>query len=279
MMGIYHDINVSPVKTNDVINIGKRDLTFIQTPLVHWPDNMVTYSKYDKILFSNDMLGQHIASFERFDDELDFYLLKDELKKYYANIVLPYGMQTQRALKLVKDLDIDIVAPSHGVIWRKYIKEVLDIYEKMSTYQKEERAVVVYDSMWGSTEKMALEVADAFVEAGIPTVVRHVRHTPLSEIIVELMDAKYLAVGSPTLNNGLMTSIASFFAYMKGLNPKNISYVVYGSYGWSGQGTEFADAELESMGHTRLMNPIRIQYAPTDEQLEDLKNQIAQAIK
>jgi flavorubredoxin len=279
MMGIYHDINVSPVKTNDVINIGKRDLTFIQTPLVHWPDNMVTYSKYDKILFSNDMLGQHIASFERFDDELDFYLLKDELKKYYANIVLPYGMQTQRALKLVKDLDIDIVAPSHGVIWRKYIKEVLDIYEKMSTYQKEERAVVVYDSMWGSTEKMALEVADAFVEAGISTVVRHVRHTPLSEIIVELMDAKYLAVGSPTLNNGLMTSIASFFAYMKGLNPKNISYVVYGSYGWSGQGTEFADAELESMGHTRLMKPIRIQYDPTEDQLKNLKDEIAQAIK
>lgn len=279
MMGTYHGIDVLPVKTNDVIHIGKRDLTFIQTPLVHWPDNMVTYSAFDHILFSNDMFGQHIASFERYDEDIDFYVLKDELKKYYANIVLPYGAQTQKALKLIKELKIDLIAPSHGVIWKKYINEAMDIYEKMSTYQKENKAVIVYDSMWGSTEQMAIEVADAFVEAGIPTVIRHVGHTPLSDIIVELMDAKYLAVGSPTLNNGLMTSIASFFAYMKGLNPKHISYVVFGSYGWSGQGTEFADLELEKMGHTRLMKPIRIQYAPSEEQLKNLKDEIASSIQ
>jgi len=235
---------------------------------------MVTYSSYDKILFSNDMFGQHIASFERYDDQVQYNVLMDELKTYYANIILPYGSQTQRALKQVKDLDIELIAPSHGLMWKKYIPEVLDIYQRMSTYQKENKAVVVYDSMWGSTEKMALEIADAFIHVGIPTVIRHVRHTPLSEIIVELMDAKYLAVGSPTLNNGLMTSVASFFAYMKGLNPKNISYFVFGSYGWSGQGTEYADKELEGMGHTRLLNPVRIQYAPTKEQLLKLKNDL-----
>jgi len=279
MMGTYHGIDVLPIKTGDVVNIGRRDLTFIQTPLVHWPDNMVTYSAYDKILFSNDMFGQHIASFERYDEEIQYNILVDELKMYYANIVLPYGSQTQRALKLIRELDIELVAPSHGVMWKKYIKEAIDLYEKMSTYQKENKAVIVYDSMWGSTEKMALEVAEAFLGMGIPTVIRHARHTPLSDIIVELMDAKYLAVGSPTLNNGLMTSIASFFAYMKGLNPKNISYLVFGSYGWSGQGTEFADRELEGMGHQRIMKPVRVQYAPSKEQLIKLKEDVTEVLK
>ncbi len=278
MMGTYHDLEVLPVKTGDILNIGKRDLTFVQTPLVHWPDNMVTYSAYDKILFSNDMLGQHIASFERYDEDFEFHILKDELKKYYANIVLPYGSQTQRALKPVKELDIEMVCPSHGVMWKKYIKEAFELYEQMSTYQKEEKAIVVYDSMWGSTEQMALEVAEAFLHAGLPTVVRHVRHTPLSDIIVELMDAKYLALGSPTLNNGLMTSVASFLAYTKGLNPKNINFFVFGSYGWSGQGTEFADKELENMGYTRIMKPSRIQYTPTTEQLEMMKTEITKAL-
>jgi flavorubredoxin len=279
MMGTYHGIEVLPIKTGDVVNIGKRDLTFIQTPLVHWPDNMVTYSAYDKILFSNDMFGQHIASFERYDDQIPFHTLEDELKKYYANIILPYGSQTQRALKLIKGLEIELIAPSHGLMWRKYIFEALKIYERMSTYVKENKAVIVYDSMWGSTELMANEIGEAFYAMGIPSVIRHVRQTPLSDILVELMDAKYLAVGSPTLNNGLMTSIASFFAYMKGLNPKNISYMVFGSYGWSGQGTEFADQELESMGHQRLLNPIRIQYTPNEEQLKKIREDLIQTLK
>ena len=279
MMGTYHGIDVLPIKTGDVINIGKRNLTFIQTPLVHWPDNMVTYSAYDKILFSNDMFGQHIASFERYDEQIPFYVLQDELKKYYANIVLPYGAQTQRALKLIKDLEIELIVPSHGVILKKYIHEAIQIYEKMSTYAKENKAVIVFDSMWGSTEKMANIIGEVFHKQGIPTVIRHVRFTPLSDIIVELMDAKYLAVGSPTLNNGLMTSIASLFAYMKGLSPKNIQYMVFGSYGWSGQGTEFADKELVSMGHKRFMNPIRVQYTPTLERLEQIKEEVTKVLE
>ena len=279
MMGTYHDLKPLPVKTNDVLNIGKRDLKFIQTPLVHWPDNMVTYSPYDKILFSNDMLGQHIATFERYDDEFPLDLLLSELRKYYANIVLPYGAQTQKALAAVKQLDIDLIAPSHGLIWRKYIKEALDLYEKMSTYHKENKAVVVYDSMWGSTEKMALEVGETFEKAGIKTLIRHVTKTPSSDLIVDLMDAKYIAVGSPTLNNGIMPSIASFFCYMKGLNPRNLNFLVFGSFGWSGQGTDVADKELEAMGYTRMMKPMRIQYTPTDEQMKKMKEEIKEALE
>lgn len=278
MIGTYHHIDVLPVKTNQVINIGKRDLMFIQTPLVHWPDNMVTYSPFDKILFSNDMLGQHFASFNRYDEDYDLNILLEELKKYYANIVLPYGAQTQKALAAIKNLNIDMIAPSHGVIWKSHIKDALNLYEKMSTYHKENKAVVIYDSMWGSTEKMALEVAEVFDKLGIETVVRHVRKTPESDLIVDLMDAKYIAVGSPTLNNGIMPSIASFFCYMKGLNPKNLNFFVFGSYGWSGQGTEIADKDLEAMGFNRLAKPIRIQYAPTKEQLNDLKDKIKEIL-
>lgn len=279
MIGTYHDIEVFPVKTNDILNIGKRDLQFIQTPLVHWPDNMVTYSPSDKILFSNDMFGQHIASYERYDDSFDITLLIDELRKYYANIVLPYGAQVQKALTIVKKLDIELIAPSHGIMWKKHIKEAMDLYQKVSTYHKENKAVVIYDSMWGSTEKMALEVGESFEKAGIRTVVRHVRTSAASDIIVDLMDAKYIAVGSPTLNNGMMPSIASFLCYMKGLNPRNLNFFVFGSYGWSGQGTEFADRDLEEMGFARLMKPLRIQYAPKDETILKMKEDFSIALK
>ncbi len=279
MVGTYHDIEVLPVKTDETLNIGKRTLQFIQTPLVHWPDNMVTYCAYDKILFSNDMLGQHIASFNRYDDQYELGMLLEELKKYYVNIVLPYGAQTQKALAAVKKLDIELICTSHGAIWRSYIKEALEAYEKMSTYHKENKAVVIYDSMWGSTEKMALEVAEAFQQSGIETVIRHVRKNPQSDLIYDLMDAKYIAVGSPTLNNGMMSSIASFFCYLRGLNPRNLNFVVFGSFGWGGQGVAFADRDLEEMKFNRLMKPVRIQYSPSKEQLISLKNEIMSTLK
>jgi flavorubredoxin len=279
MEGSYHDISVLPVKTNETLNIGKRTLQFIQTPLVHWPDNMITYSAYDKILFSNDMLGQHIASFKRFDDEYDKDVFLEELKKYYVNIVLPYGAQTQKALKAVKELDIELICTSHGAILRSYIKEALEAYDKMSTYHKENKAVVIYDTMWGSTEKMALEVAEAFEQSGIETLVRHVRKNPQSDLIYDLMDAKYIAVGSPTLNNNMMPTIAGFFCYLRGLNPRDLNFIVFGSYGWGGQGVTHADRDLEEMGFTRIMNPIRIQYRPSDEQRLTLKNDVKNALK
>lgn len=279
MVGSYHDIKVLPVKTNETLNIGKRTLQFIQTPLVHWPDNMITYSAYDKILFSNDMLGQHIASFKRFDDEYDKDVFLEELKKYYVNIVLPYGAQTQKALKAVKELDIELICTSHGAILRSYIKEALEAYDKMSTYHKENKAVVIYDTMWGSTEKMALEVAEAFEQSGIKTLLRHVRKNAQSDLIYDLMDAKYIAVGSPTLNNNMMSTIAGFFCYLRGLNPRDLNFIVFGSYGWGGQGVSHADRDLEEMGFNRIMNPIRIQYRPSDEQRLTLKKDVMDALK
>ena len=274
----YHDITVHALKHNDTLSIGKRTLRFFHTPMVHWPDNMVTYDEYDCILFSNDAFGQHIATSERLDHNypLDTFLF--ELKKYYANIVLPYSTQAKKALDLVKTLDIDLICPSHGLIIDHYIKETFEAYEKMTTHYKKNRAVVIYDTMWGSTEKMALAIADAFMAKGISTGVYHLTKTPESDLIVELMEASYVAIGSPTLNNGMMPTVAAFLYYIKGLRPMNLNYIAFGSYGWGGQSPNLIDQELEAMGHKRLLAPVRQYFVPTAEALQSLKNDVINSI-
>ena len=163
----HFGIEATPVKSGETLCIGERTLTFVTTPMVHWPDNMVTYSDVDKILFSNDAFGQHFASTKRFDDENDLCEVYKQAKKYYANIVWPYGMQAKKALDVVRTLDLEMIAPSHGVIWRSHIADILDKYEAWTTYQTVDKAVVVFDSMWHSTESMAREITDAFIKEGI----------------------------------------------------------------------------------------------------------------
>ena len=151
----HYGIEVEGVKTGDSLSIGERTLHFVQTPMVHWPDNMVTWCPEDGILFSNDAFGQHFATSKRFDDENDLAEVMKQAKKYYANIVWPYGAQVQKAMGALAGLDIKMIAPSHGVIWRSNIPAILEKYQAWSTYQTEDKAVVVFDSMWHSTELMA----------------------------------------------------------------------------------------------------------------------------
>ena len=156
------------VKAGDSLNIGKRNLKFVPVPMLHWPDSMVTYCPEEKILFSNDGFGQHFATNERFDDEVDYSVLMYEAKKYYANILMLYGRQTQTALKTVAGLDIDMILTGHGISWRSHIKDILDLYNKWSNFEADEhKAVVVFDSMWHSTELMAKTIAEAFNAKGI----------------------------------------------------------------------------------------------------------------
>ena len=149
------DWDFQVVQSGDTLNIGKRTLHFVHIPMVHWPDSMVTYIPSDKLLLPNDAFGQHIASSERFDDELEWGMLQEEAAKYYANIVMPYGDQVKKALAALGELDIDMIAPSHGIIWRSYIPQILKEYHKWAAYESDDKALIVYDSMWGSTEKMA----------------------------------------------------------------------------------------------------------------------------
>ncbi len=265
------------VKTGDTLNLGKRTLNFVQTPMVHWPDNMVSYCPEEKIIFSNDAFGQHIASSERFDDEYPFNIIMEEAMKYYANIVLPYGKQVQKALEVVGTLDIDTVCPSHGIIWRKYIPEIIEKYKKWSANETEEKALIIYDTMWKSTEMMAKAIQAVFADMGIHICMCNLQHNHISDIMTHLTTAKYICVGSPTLNNNMLPTVAAFLTYMKGLAPKDRYGLAFGSYGWGGQSIGLVHDVLESCGFN-MMDMHRLQYIPDQEDLDAMKEIIRKQI-
>ncbi|WP_172408326.1 FprA family A-type flavoprotein [Desulfosporosinus sp. FKA] len=270
--------NYNVMKSGTTLSLGKRSLTFIHTPMVHWPDNMVCYLQEDKILFSNDAFGQHIATSERFDDQLSADIVMEEAAKYYANIVLPYGKQVEKALELVSALEIDTIAPSHGVIWRSKIKDILSEYRKWSADQTDDKAVIVYDSMWNSTEMIAYAIQNAMEEKGITTRMRNLRTNHISDIMTEVLTAKYICVGSPTLNNNMLPTVAAFLTYLKGLAPKKRIGLAFGSYGWGGQSVGMVEDVLKSMNFD-LLEQIRIQYIPDSDQLTEITKKIAMTLK
>ncbi|MFC1508068.1 FprA family A-type flavoprotein [Candidatus Omnitrophota bacterium] len=265
------DWNFKVVNTGDSINIGERNLNFVLTPMVHWPDSMVTYLPEEKLLLSNDAFGQHIASNERFVDEVEWGIVKEEATKYYANIVLPYGSQVQKALGVVGSLDVDMIAPSHGLIWKKRIKDIVECYKKWSSNTCDEKAVIVYDTMWHSTEKMAHVLEEVFKEKGLSCVVKDLATSHISDVMTDVLEAKYICVGSPTLNNGMLSTVASFLTYMKGLAPKNRIGIAFGSYGWGGQSVGEIENVLEGCKFQLPIKGLKIQYVPDENDLEDLK--------
>ena len=243
--------------------------------MLHWPDSMVTYCPEEKILFSNDAFGQHLASVNRFDDENDLPLIMYEAKKYYANILMLYGAQAQKAMKALGSLDIDMILTGHGISWRSNIKDIFAAYQKWSTFDVDDHAVVVFDSMWHSTEKMAVAVTEGFRQGGIPAVMHDIKATPLSDIVTDILTSKYLACGSPTINNQMMPTIASFLCYLKGLSPKNHRAFAFGSYGWGGQSAKLVEDGLKDAGCEICHELIRIQNIPSKAQLKALTEEVA----
>lgn len=277
----HFGIEATPVKSGDTLNIGERTLTFVTTPMVHWPDNMVTYSDVDQILFSNDAFGQHYATTKRFDDENDLCEIMKQAKKYYANIVWPYGMQAHKALEAVKGLELKMIAPSHGCIWHSHIDKILEKYEAWTTYQTEEKAVVVFDSMWHSTEMMAREICDSFIAEGISAKLIDVKASHISDIMTDLCDARYVAVGSPTLNSNMLPTVASFLTYMRGLSPKNDQRIglAFGSYGWAPLGPKQVYEELEKAKFNLPVPVITQQWIPSEENLAELQATVKKIIE
>ncbi|MEG1662121.1 MAG: FprA family A-type flavoprotein, partial [Clostridiales bacterium] len=263
------------VKSGDSLNLGKRSLTFVQTPMVHWPDNMVTYCPEEKILFSNDAFGQHYASGLRFDDQEPLDLILQEAKKYFANIVMPYWKQANGAVKIVSELPLAMIAPSHGIIWRSHIDDILAAYGDWTSGEPHGEALIVFDSMWNSTEKIARVIEEAFVAKG--TAVRYfdLKTSHISDIIPHVLDAQYIAVGSPTLNNGMLPTVAAFLCYLKGLSPKGRAAFAFGSYGWGGQSVALMEEELVKCGFSICLPGIRLQYIPTAQQLAEVARSIA----
>ncbi len=266
-------LKLRPVKNGESVSIGKHTLDFLLTPMVHWPDNMVTYIPENKLLFSNDAFGQHYASSERFDDHCKMELIYDAAKKYYAHIVLPYGMQVQKALEAAGELDIEIIAPSHGIIWRKHIPELLKMYSQWSSNTTKKKAVIVYDSMWNSTKSMAYAIADAFSDKGLSYRIMDLKVNHMSDIMTEILDAEYIIVGSPTLNNNILPTVAAFLTYMKGLSPRKRKAIAFGSYGWGGQSVGIIKKELEECGY-EILDSFKLQYIPSDEALKEITNKV-----
>lgn len=265
------------VKTGDTLDIGKRKLQFTLTRMVHWPDNMVCYSELDKILFSNDAFGQHLATSERFDDEYPHSIIIEEAKKYYANIVLPYGPMVQKALDAVSCLDIETIAPSHGLLWRSHVADIVAEYYKWSANKTSKRALIIYDSMWGSTEKIAGAIGSAFENKGYYTSFLNLQNNHISDIMTEVLTAEYICVGSPTLNNNMLPTVASFLTYFRGLAPKNRTGLAFGSFGWGGQSVDQVENVLRDCGFD-VLDAVKIKYIPDENTLGQITEELEKAI-
>ncbi|MFH1874452.1 MAG: FprA family A-type flavoprotein [Pseudomonadota bacterium] len=257
------------VKTGDVLSLGSRSLNFVEVPMVHWPDSMVTYCPEEKILFSNDAFGQHLATYERFDDQLNWNDLRAEAAKYYANIVLPFAAPTTKALSAVAGLEIQTICPSHGLIWRKNVGEIISCYKDWAANKTKPKAVIVYDTMWNSTEQMALAIAEGISSKGIGCKIFDLKITDISEIMKEILEAKAIIVGSPTLNNGMLPTVGGFLTYLKGLKPQNRIGFTFGSFGWGGGSVKAIEAELKATGIELVKEAITAKYIPDENELEN----------
>ncbi|MBM4055480.1 MAG: FprA family A-type flavoprotein [Planctomycetes bacterium] len=272
-----NDWNIQVVNMDEEVNIGKRTIKFFLAQMVHWPDNMAGYLVEEKILFSNDAFGQHIASPERFDDELYLGVVLEEAKKYYANIVLPYSMQVKKTLEKLSPLPIDIIAPSHGIVWRSHVKNIINEYHKWASNQTRNKCLIIYDTMWKSTEKIALTLQNAFNHSGIGTKMINLRYNHISDIVTDVLEARFICVGSPTLNSNMLPTVSAFLTYLKGLSPKNRVGLAFGSYGWGGQSVRHVEDALKECGFD-LLESIKFQYIPDEAQLKETYEKVKQEI-
>lgn len=254
------------VKSGDTLKTGRMTLQFIETPMLHWPDSMMTYVAEEKILFSQDAFGQHIAAAERYDDEyvksVSAEDLDDAVIEYYANILMPFGGLIRRKIEeIVKlGLEIEVIAPDHGVIWRKDPKRVLQLYNEMAGGKAELSVAMIYDTMWHSTEEMTVPIAAGIRDGGVEVNVMKLRTTPTSVAIKEFWRSRGALVGSPTLNNLMFPSVAEFLYHVRGLRPTNRILGAFGSYGWGGGAVKEILAEGQKMGLEVVDPGVQIAY-------------------
>ncbi|MEM4540916.1 MAG: FprA family A-type flavoprotein [Archaeoglobaceae archaeon] len=258
------DWNFMVVKNGDTLKIGKRTLMFIDMTMLHWPDSIATYVVEDKILFSNDAFGQHVASEERFAEELGVEEALKWAKLYYANILMPLATLIKKKLEELKGVEVKLIAPSHGVAWRDP-KIIIEHYRKWADFETENKVVVVYDTMWGSTEKLARAIAEG-ASKNAKVRLFHTRKDSWTEIVSEILDAKAIAVGAPTIHNSLFPPVAGFLSYLKSLKPKNKKALAFGSYGWNGVAVKEIAKVLEELGFETKQ--FAVKFKPTKEELE-----------
>ena len=261
--------NYQPVENGGELKLGKRTLSFMETRMIHWPDSMFTYLVEDQILFSSDGFGQHYAGINMFDDQVSDDIIMPHAKKYFANILLLYSPLILKLLETVREsgLQIKMICPDHGIIWRKDPLKIVNAYAQWCNQVPERKAVVVYDSMWHSTEKMALAITDSLGEEGVDAKPMHLRKWHRSDIMTEVLDAGAVILGSPTLNNNIFPTLGDFLAYFKGLKPKNKIVAAFGSFGWSGEAVKIINNVFEEMKLDIVDPGIRSSYVPDEDAL------------
>ena len=271
---------IEPLKEGDSLSLGNLTLSFVETKMLHWPDSMITYLNEDNLLFSQDAFGMHLASSERFADEIDDDILEYEGAKYFANILLLYSNLIIRLLDKVEKLGIkiDIIAPDHGPIWRQDIGRMPKFYSKWATQKPTKKAVVVYDTMWQSTDIMARAIGEGLSAGGVSVKIMPLKACNRSEIVTEVLDAGALLVGSSTLNNNMLPTVADVLTYLKGLKPLNLIGAAFGSYGWTGESVGQINDILNAMKVELIGDGIKVRYVPESgdiEQCFNFGNQVA----
>jgi flavorubredoxin len=263
------DREITAVRDGETLCLGNRTLAFLETRMLHWPDSMFAYLNEEQLLFSQDAFGMHFASLERFADACDPAILAYEAATYYANILLPYSPLVLKLIEKVTaaGLPFRIIAPDHGPIWRKETGGIIGSYAKWAAQKPEAKAVVVYATMWHSTEKMARAISEGVAAGGLHVKLMDMGAVHRSDVVYELLGAGALAVGSSTLNNNLLPNIADILTYLKGLKPKNLIGAAFGSYGWSGEAVKQIEDVLAEMKVEKAGEGIRVKNVPDAELL------------
>ena len=283
--GHYHEAwTFKTVGTGDRISIGTSNLAFIEAPMLHWPDSMFTYLEGPAILMPNDAFGQHYATAFRFNDQVDEKELYEEAQKYYANILTPYSPLVLKKIDevLALGLPVKMIAPSHGVIWRDDPLQIVHQYQTWAKQEGERRAVILYDTMWQATRRMAEAIGDGLAAEGVDYDLLHMAVTDRNDAIVRIFLSKAVVIGSPTINNGLLPTIMPILEDLRGLRFKNKIGAAFGSYGWSGEGTKLIEEHFQKCKIPLVTGGVSAKWQPTAEDLQrcrEMGRKVAEALK
>ncbi len=283
--GHYHkQWNFKTVSTGDTIDLGRRSVKFVEATMLHWPDSMFTYLTGDNILMPNDAFGQHYATAFRFNDQVNHAELLQEAVKYYANIITPFSSQVIKKIDelVAMNLPISMIAPSHGVLWRDNPMQIVELYRQWAQQKPAKTAVILYDTMWQATRRMGEAIADGLAAEGVDYKMFHMAVSDRNDVLTEIFKAKGIAIGSPSLNNGLLPSMAPVLEDIKGLKFQNKVAAAFGSYGWSGECVKLIEEHMAKCKIPLAAPGVRAKWQPTAEDLQNCRKlgvQLAEAIK
>lgn len=273
LKGHYHkNWNFKTVKTGDRLNLGRKELIFVEAPMLHWPDSMFCYLTGDNILFSNDAFGQHYASEYMFNDLVNQDELMTECIKYYANILTPFSKFVDKKIKevLALNLPVDIICTSHGIIWRDDPTHIVNKYLEWANDYRENQITILYDTMWNGTRVMAENIATGIKSSDSSVNIKlfNIAKRDKNDIITEVFKSKGIAVGSPTINKGILTSVAGILEEIKGLRFVGKKATAFGSYGWSGESIKIILDVLEKSGFNVVDDGLKIMWNPDEENIK-----------